>query len=372
MTTLLGYPANVQTVSLSQLTRADGSDVLGTAEGTSLTSADSAGFRTLPAVEVAAGLYTAEFTVEMVGGEKGKSLKTKLPIAVTSTAVLVESRVTVSESRSPSDPASATHVIALGENLPADVQASVLDGHHVHVAFTLKGGAAIAPHQAFVRFTHALTGLETFFVATPDLSGDGRGVGRFSVSVALGEETSTFLQRSGAYIIAVVVGGPLVTTPILEPLGAIDLDFPAIKTREWPLYSRALLHESDVTLEALPEKHHTFREPEPRPPVGVSLFFTVVVLVTLLGLASALRRGGADLRRLPKDGYGKAWCGVYQLCMVSFAILFVLYWVALTMAHTLQVLAVLALVTVCTGRKALQALAMEEDRVRQRSQMKLD
>lgn len=151
----------------------------------------------------------------------------------------------------------------------------------------------------------------------------------------------------------------------------IHLDFPATKPRNWPLYSRALLHESDVTLEALPEKHHTFREPEPRPPVGVSLLFTAMVVGILVGLVSTLGRGGADLSRLPKDHYGRVWCGAYQVCMLLFALLFMAYWVTLTMGYTLQALAVLSLVTTCTGRKALQALELE-DSARLRAQTKVD
>lgn len=365
VTTLLGTPANVKAASLSQLTRADGSDVLGTENGSPLQAADSAGYRTLPAVEVAAGLYTTEFAVELVGSEEGKSLKAKLPMAVTSTAVMSEARVAVSSTRSASDPALANYVLAPGETLPSEAQASTLEGHHLHVGFSLEGGAAAAPHQAFVRFTHAMTGLDTFFVAAPDHSGSGGGsggaLGRFAVSVALGEETGTFLQRSGAYNVAVIVGGPLVTPPVLERLGVIDLDFPVVKAKDWPIYARALLHETDVALGPLPEKHHTFREPETRPPAGVSLLFTALVLAPLFCLVYGLRRGGADLRKLPSGGWGRAWCGAYQACMVSIVLLFVTYWAALTMAYTLQVLAILSLVTTCTGRKALQALAVEEE-----------
>lgn len=327
-------------------------------------------------MNVAAGLYNVEFSVKMAGSDTGKALKAKLPMAVTSTASLTESRVAVSESRSASDPASSTYVLAPGQMLPGDVHASTLDGHSLHVGFSLKGGAAGEIHQSFVRFTHLETGLDTFFVTSPEPSGSGVGVGtgmqRFSVSVALGEQTGTFLQRSGAYALAVLVGGPAVKPPILEELGVMQLEFPPQKAREWPLYSRALLHESDVTLEALPEKHHTFREPVSRPPVGVSLLFTGLVLAALLGLFSSLRRGGADLGRLPGGSYERAWCGAYQLCMLLFALLFVTYWVALTMIDTLQMLALLSLVTVCTGRKALQALAAGEGRTPVRLEKKID
>lgn len=364
VTSLLGSPAKVKSASLSKLARPDGSDALGVVNGSPLGTPNSEGSRALPAVEVAAGLYTAEFSIQMDGGEEGKSLAAKLPVAVGSTAVLAEARVSVSESKGSDGSATAGYVLARGETLPDDAQASALEGHHLHVGVSLAGGAAAAPHQVFVRFTHAITELDTFFVAAPKHSGGGGGgggVGEFSVSISLGEESATFLQRSGAYAVAILVGGPLVVPPVLENLGAIDLDFPVVKARDWPIYARPLLHDTDVALGPLPEKHHTFRQPELRPPAAVSLLFTILVLAPLVGLVYGLRWGGADLERLPKAGPGRAWCAAYQACMISIVLLFVTYWAALTMAYTLQVLAMLSLVTTYTGRKALQSLAVEAD-----------
>lgn len=372
VTSLLGSPAKVKSALLSSFARPDGSDALGNGDGTPLGSPNAEGFRALPAVEVAAGVYTAGFSVEIEGGEK--PLAAKLPIAVGSTAALTRARVSVSESKErPSSFASATAAAAMSIEsyvlaqpgktlLPEDAGASAVDGHHLHVELSLKGVAAAvgaaAPHQVFVRFTHAETGLDTFFVAAPV---DGGEAGEFSVSVSLGEESQTFLQRSGAYEVTALVGGPLVMPPVLEKLGLIKLQFPDAKERKWPIYARPLLHETDVSLGPLPEKHHTFREPEVRPHAGVSLLFTVLALAPLAGLALGMRRGGANLRRLPAAGVGRAWCAAYQACMVGVVVLFATYWAALTMAYTLRVLAVLSLVTTLTGRKALQSLAVEAE-----------
>lgn len=369
VTSLLGSPAKVKSASLSKLARADGSDALGVSDGSPLGTPNSEGTRALPAVEVAAGLYTAEFSIEMDGAEEGKLLAAKLPVAVGSTAVLAETRLSVSESKEIDGltAAAAGYVLAPGETLPNDAHASALEGHHLQVGLSLAGGAAAAPHQVFVRFTHAVTGLDTFFVAAPKHSGGGGGeggVGEFSVSISLGEESATFLQRSGAYGVAILVGGPLVSPPVLENLGAIDLDFPVVKARDWPIYARPLLHDTDVALGPLPEKHHTFRQPELRPPAAVSLLFTILVMAPLAGLAYGMRWGGANLGRLPKAGAGRAWCVAYQACMVSVVLLFATYWLALTMAYTLQVLSVLSLVTTFTGRKALQSLAVQEEGAR--------
>eukprot|EP00752_Nemacystus_decipiens_P001991 g1914.t1 len=376
ITSLLGSPAKVKSASLTSLARADGSEALGSGDGSPLGAPGADGFRALPAVEVAAGVYTAGFSVEIQGGDK--ALVAKLPLAVGSAAALTQARVSVSESKErPSSFASATAATAMsiethvlerpGETLlPPDARASAVDGHHLHVELSLRGVAAAAaaaaggpaPHQVFVRFMHAETGLETFFVAAPV---DGGGAGEFSVSVSLAEESQTFLQRSGAYELTALIGGPLVMPPVSRRLGVIGLLFPDAKERKWPIYARPLLHETDVSLGPLPEKHHTFREPEVRPHAGVSLLFTALALAPLAGLALGMRRGGANLRRLPAAGAGRAWCAAYQACMVGAVVLFATYWVALTMAYTLKVLAVLSVVTTFTGRMALQSLAVETE-----------
>lgn len=361
----------MKSASFSALLDADGSNALGGGGSSAapLGAPDSEGLRALPPVKVAAGMYTAEFAVVVEGGEEGKSLTAKLPVAVGSDAVLTEARVSVSGNSDMGDAMEAeaatiqSYVLAPGETIPDDAHASTLEGHYVHFVLSLKGGASAATHQVFVRFTHALTGLDTFFVAAPGPDGgsSGRGVSKYFVSISLGEESATFLQRSGAYKVAVLVGGPLVTPPSMEELGVIDLDFPVSKERHWPIYSRALLHETDVALGPLPEKHHTFREPEVRPPMGVSLLFAGLVLAALAALGHGLRLVGANLGRVPDGVVGKAWCVAFQAGLAGIVALFVTYWVALTMTYMMQVLAVLSLVTTFTGRKALKTLAAEAE-----------
>ncbi|CAM9301752.1 unnamed protein product, partial [Hapterophycus canaliculatus] len=375
VTSLLGSQARVKSASISSLSRSDGSDALGNGDGGSPLAAPNAeGFRALPAVKVTAGVYTAEFAVEVEGGDK--ALVAKLPLAVGSAAALARVRVSVTESKErPSSFASAAAAAAMsigsyvleppGKSLlPGEAHASAVEGHHLHVELFLEGarGGAAAPHQVFVRFTHVDTSTDTYFVAAPVEGGAGDAGGDFAVSVSLGEESQTFIQRSGAYEVTALVGGPLVMPPVSEKLGRIGLVFPPAKGRKWPIYERPLLHETDVSLGPLPEKHHTFREPEVRPHAGVSLLFTVLALSPLAGLAYGMRRGGANLRRLPAGGAGRAWCAAYQACMVGVVLLFVTYWAALTMAYTLRVLAMLSLVTTLTGRKALQSLAVEAQR----------
>ena len=49
--------------------------------------------------------------------------------------------------------------------------------------------------------------------------------------------------------------------------------------------------------DAQPEKSHTFREPEPRPPVIISLVFTGLCAVPLLGLLVAWKALGINVNK---------------------------------------------------------------------------
>jgi oligosaccharyltransferase complex subunit delta (ribophorin II) len=130
----------------------------------------------------------------------------------------------------------------------------------------------------------------------------------------------------------------------------------------WPLYSRALLHDSDTTLTALPEKHHTFRPPHRRAPAVVSLVFTALVLAPLVAFAAVLLRlsskssAGTSSSSSASSSGLTPWRAAYLVCIAAVLALFGLYWLRLTMAVALQVLAPLAIVTAVVGRRALQGL----------------
>ena len=53
-----------------------------------------------------------------------------------------------------------------------------------------------------------------------------------------------------------------------------------------------------LQFEAKPEKSHTFREPEPRPPVIISLVFTGLCAVPLLGLLIAWKTLGINVNKV--------------------------------------------------------------------------
>jgi oligosaccharyltransferase complex subunit delta (ribophorin II) len=128
----------------------------------------------------------------------------------------------------------------------------------------------------------------------------------------------------------------------------------------WPLYSRALLHDSDTTLTALPEKHHTFRPPHRRAPTVVSLVFTALVLAPLVAFAALLQRLSSKSKSSASSTGSSSgltpWRAAYLVCIAAVLALFGLYWLRLTMAVALQVLAPLAIVTAAVGRQALRGL----------------
>lgn len=64
-------------------------------------------------------------------------------------------------------------------------------------------------------------------------------------------------------------------------LGAVHLSLGAAPPlADSPLYAKPLLHESDITLKALPEIKHVMRAQDTRPPFVVSYAFTGAVLVS--------------------------------------------------------------------------------------------
>lgn len=232
-------------------------------------------------------------------------------------------------------------------------RAAAAAGHWLQVAFDVVDaeGQAFAPHQAFVQLVHAETGLATYFVAAPD------GAGRLHAAVRLAEEAPTLMHRSGAYRVALQVGDAVAAAAVGADLGEVELALPAENAKDPPLYKRALLHESDTTLAALPEKQHTFRPPARRGHPALASLFALAVAAAGAVLVGALLAAGGNLRGLAALGAAGAWALAFQGCLGATLLLFALYWLRLTMAACLTYLAPLALATMFVGHRALAALA---------------
>ncbi|CAM9132124.1 unnamed protein product [Phaeothamnion confervicola] len=349
---LFGGPVTVISPVLAALKAANGDDALA-AEAPLRADGSGSGWA-VGAADIAPGTYQAEFRLLLSGADGDKPTVAHLPLTVTTTARVDGASVIVSPSSSSDAAGARTFAAPLSAGVAA---ADAASGEYVHVCFALTTAhGSFNPHQSFVRFAHAETGLDVYFVASTRGAGGG---GQRCAAVNLAREMGTFLQRSGAYKVSVLVGDPAIDPPVRADLGRIELRFPPAPVPQWPLYTKPLLYESDTTLEALPEKHHTFRRPESRPPAAVSGLFTLVVLAPLAVFAAALGWLGGNLRRLP-SGAGFAYCMSYQACIGAVLGLFIWYWISLTMIETLTMLTPLLLATGLLGRKALMGLAHED------------
>ena len=120
-----------------------------------------------------------------------------------------------------------------------------------------------------------------------------------------------------------------------------------------PLYTEPLLHESDTTLEALPEIEHVMRAPDARPSSIVSLLFTLLALAPMAGFILYLTNYLSITIKFP-SALKTFWSFTFLGCLAMVLFLFVLFWIYLTMYETLKCLSVLSLVTCFVGHKALQ------------------
>lgn len=66
-------------------------------------------------------------------------------------------------------------------------------------------------------------------------------------------------------------------------LGTLTLSFPPKPKPTFPLYTRPLLHESDISLVPMPVIEHQFRVPEKRPTPIIPAFFTLLIAACLAG-----------------------------------------------------------------------------------------
>jgi len=272
---------------------------------------------------------------------------------VKASATINNLKLLVSTSKKATDGSGGWNKVTKQQGLPKGLRASSSDSEYIHVTFDLTPENFI-PHQAFVRFTHLDTNLDTFFVAKPS----GSGGGGFTATINLSEELPTFLYRAGEYEVSLLIGDVALVVPVEFAMGTITLDFPAKTKPTYPLYTRPLLHDSDNALGPMPEIHHQFRSPAPRPPIIVSTAFIILVLAPLVIFILGLPVVGANTKGLP-GGFGVVWTLGLFASLLGFLILLSSYWFTLTMFTTLRYLVPLSVITVITGRGALRARASE-------------
>jgi len=279
-------------------------------------------------VKVRAGTSTASFLVKVV-----------------TSAEFTTATIAVGRSTS----YSAEHPRVIKEMAKAD------SSQRLRVSFGLQTATSepVTPHQAFVRFRHFDTQLDTYYVASPN--DDGLLV----ASLDLNAEAETLLGRSGVYDLEVFVGGPLLKAGLRWEIGSVELTLPAQTKEDLPLYHQPLLHESDTTLKALPAITHEFRQPEARPGAFFSSMFTLVIVALLaVFVLVALVSPVSNFSAFP-SGAGFLSAVLFHGALGLILFLMTLYWFSITMFDLLPMLLPVTLFTIVVGHRNLRNLAAE-------------
>jgi len=248
------------------------------------------------------------------------------------------------------------------DNFAPGAHASSFQNQWLHLSFEVRDSQnkPFTPHQAFIRLTHIDSNLDTYFITLPN------DKGRLSGAISLVDESSTLLYRSGLYSVSLQVGDSVISQAREASVGHVTLTLLPETKKEFPLYTRALLYDSDTTLKPLEEKNHTFRMPDKRAHTIVSLLFTVVVFGTLAALVVALKKAGANTKTLSSlSGTGPIIAIAFHSCIATILLLFVVYWLKLTMVTCLTYLAPLSLITLFIGNRTLCCIAAARQHTKQ-------
>ncbi|KAI9914720.1 hypothetical protein PsorP6_008530 [Peronosclerospora sorghi] len=209
----------------------------------------------------------------------------------------------------------------------------------------------VVAHQAILRFTHNTKNVDTYFALVADATQT------HSVSLPFAALSENFGFNSGKHHVELILGASTFEQAIVWDLGEVELQLlaPPPETPS-PLYKKPLLHESDTTLKSLPEITHVMREQDPRPPVFFSIAFMAAALVPLVFFVVLLKRLQLNVKRLFEDAVF-IFGSMFLATLGGIFALFGLYWLKLTMFHTLGYLSVLGSVNFWFGHLTLKRLA---------------
>jgi len=219
--------------------------------------------------------------------------------------------------------------------LEADYHQKVL------MKFQLKdqsSGQLMTAHQTFVRLTNLATKQEIIFVAEADAS----LTNKFDLDV--GASAKDFASVSGKYSLELIVGDAVIENPFSWTVADISLTFPESQTDKAAAGSQ---------YDKKPDIKHKFSVPEKRPPSGVSMAFTGLVLLPLAVLVILWARIGVNIDNFPMS----VSAGGFHVCLAAIFGLYYLYWTQLNMFVTLKYLGILAVPTFFFGNRLLSSLA---------------
>ena len=300
----------------------------------------------LSALNIAPGIYT--IISEINKNDKTTSFRTKF--AVVTDCSVDNVRVGLSNSKSGvkdnskevSTQNSFTHYLINNEGD---------SNEYISIDYTVK--SLSKPHQSFIKFTHIESGSSVYFTSTT--SGTSNKF-KYELIVSFSDEVESFEHLSGDYSISILVGDVYSTEAIEWIIGKIELNFPAKIVKDFPLYTRSLLHTSDNTLKALPEIIHKNNPPSVRASAFMALIFTGLSLVPLLSfLGYILYQNGANFKYLNSISNI-----VFVVCVGCCLLVYAFYWLALpgfSFYDTIKYLCFLVPVTFFVASVALKDLS---------------
>eukprot|EP00005_Dracoamoeba_jomungandri_P003024 CAMPEP_0174260484 /NCGR_PEP_ID=MMETSP0439-20130205/9738_1 /TAXON_ID=0 /ORGANISM="Stereomyxa ramosa, Strain Chinc5" /LENGTH=622 /DNA_ID=CAMNT_0015344735 /DNA_START=42 /DNA_END=1907 /DNA_ORIENTATION=- len=211
------------------------------------------------------GFYSVDFSVLTEGKNSPYfALTSELVVKVMTSVTVDELELRVTDTLGDSDEFSASELtVAYPKKEPSVTKVHGLQ--FISLSFSLKSGAKAIDwvKQVFVKFTNEEAGVEAFFFAEP--------VDRkYQLTVDLKEDIEKFRAFSGTYKVELLVGDSLLLNTISWEFTDLALHFGS--------KSRKLAE----VVGPLPEIHHEFRQPEPRPSEQLSRIFTLLVLSPFL------------------------------------------------------------------------------------------
>jgi len=222
----------------------------------------------------------------------------------------------------------------------ADAVIPVDHKEHISLSFTVSDSSSHQPlsvHQAFVCFTHVVSGSEIHYVAEaagPDTN--------YKFELDLNAAAADFNSKAGEYSMVVILGDAVISNPTSWAAATLAINFP----------------ESEETsgsnvYQPKPEIRHLFREPEARPATIVSNAFTLLCLSPFLVMLILWARIGANVSNLPLS---VASLG-FHAGLGSIFVLYTMFWLQLNMFETVKYLVVLGMVTFLCGNSLLSGIA---------------
>ncbi|KAK4220210.1 Dolichyl-diphosphooligosaccharide--protein glycosyltransferase subunit 2 [Rhypophila decipiens] len=229
----------------------------------------------------------------------------------------------------------------LSQKSPLSTPISLGSTDALKIILTAKdSGKGKRPHQAFVILKDQESGLEAPFPMT--VKDNGKAV----VNINQKEIPTQLLVSTKPLHASIVIGSfgasQGVNAHVFNLQTTTDASLPA------PSYEKPIRYGKK------PEIHHTFKADPRSPPMAISIFFGVAVLVTIPALFVGWFVLGANVNHLPKAlSTAPVSHALFLGSIVAMEFVFFLYYTTWNLFQVLPVIGLVGTVTVLSGTKAL-------------------